>query len=635
MAPPQGQASYKKQPGLLAISKDRKSVSWTPAQPPDAAPALVLSAANITNLQQTPEASAKVMLKIFAQTPGQSEPVAYVFTFTSPNDPRSEANAIKDALASVIQAQKAAQNAAAAASSGGQSAAMTIANAISGSGRTNNLWEDDERLITDVKLQQSLMQEDPNLRRTFLEALSLKPDSISTTQFTQQFWSSRVHLLRAHAIAQNQGRGKYNVFSELRREDGGTKLSLTQDHVRAIFEQYPIMRTIYDQVVPHRCKSEVEFWSRFFQSQLFMKLRGLKFDPTKESRDKYLDTDEFLNHPELTGLRPTSTDLHIPKFIDLEGNEEDNSQRKGNRPDSELRATALDKAPIIRKLNALSEKLMAAVTPSDTDASAPIGMTEVEYERLRLRDLEGDPEQHRIILNIRDQSRFFSDSRSAQDGFPANGVDSNPFRGLDPSKAIKDIHGDIVRQFPKPGTGVIPIEAYEAEDEEMDDDMSRSESGSAAAMNHILSLIQAHRNQTKEIPEASGLSTAIYDRLTITHATTIEFLRQFWNAFLSGDASRANQVASLVESINRALDRINIIAEDAEKERQEHIRAQERSLEERFRKTGRRHRLDHSAIHGGGSVVKELLGPTIKSLANAVERYKQAFEEQARGLGDG
>ncbi|KIX04103.1 uncharacterized protein Z518_07656 [Rhinocladiella mackenziei CBS 650.93] len=631
MAPPRGQASYKKQPGILAISKDRKSVSWTPAQPPDAAPSLVLSAVNITNLQQTPESSAKVMLKIFAQDPGQAEPIAYVFTFTSTNDPRGEANAIKDALANVIQAQKAAQNVATA-STGGQSAAMTIANAISGAGRTSSVWEDDERLKGDVKLQQSLMQEDPVLQRTFMEALSLKPESISTMQFTAQFWSSRVHLLRAHAIAQNQGRGKYNVFSELRREDGGTKLSLTQDHVRAIFEQYPVMRMIYDEVVPKKCKSEVEFWSRFFQSQLFMKLRGLKFDPSKESRDKYLDTEEFLNHPDLTGLRTAFSEMHIPKFIDLEGNEENHSQRQGNRPDSELRATTLDKAPIIRKLNALSEKLMAAVRPSDADASAPIGMSEAAYDSLRLHDLAGDPEQNRIILNIRDQSRFFSDSHSAQGR--NNGDDSNPFRSLDPTKAIKDVYSDIVARFPQPGSGVIPIDPYEAEDEEMEDECSRPESGSSIAMKHIISLIQARKDQTSEIPQASGLSTAIYDRLTLAQATTIEFLRQFWNAFLSGDASRAGEVTSLVESLNRALDRINVIADDAEKERQEHIRSQERNLEERFKKTGRRHRLDHNAIKGGGAVVKQLLSPIIKSLAIAVQRYKQAFEEQTKSAGE-
>ncbi|KAK5047870.1 hypothetical protein LTR84_006058 [Exophiala bonariae] len=626
MAPPSGEASYKKQAGVLAISKDRKSVSWSPAQPPDSAPTLVISAVNVTNLQQTPESSAKVMLKIFAQDPGQSEAAAHVFTFTSRSDPRSEANSIKDALANVIQAQKAAQNATAE-TTGGQSAAMTIAHAVAGGTKTANSWEDDERLKSDVKLQQSLMQQDPELQRTFMEALSLKPETISNMQFTAQFWSSRVQLLRAHAIAQSQGRGKYNVFSELRREDGGTKLSLTGDHVRAIFEQYPVMRIIYDEVVPDKCKSETEFWSRFFQSQLFMKLRGLKFDPARESRDKYLDTEEFLNHPELTGLRPTSSELHIPKFIDLEGNEENHSRRQGNRPDNELRATVLDKAPIIRKLNALSEKLMATVRPSDVDASAPIGMTEAEYDRLRLRDLEGDPEQQRIILNIRDQSRFFGENRDRQNGEAT--TDLNPFRNIDPSKAIKEVHKDISSHFPQPGTGVIPIDPFEGEDEEMqDNEDSQAETGSSIAMNHILSLVQAHRDQTSEIPEASGLSTAIYDRLTLTHATTIEFLRQFWNAFLSGDASRANEVSSLVDSLNRALDRINVIAQDAEKERQAHIKSQERAIEERFRKTGKRHRIDHRQIRGGGKVVRHLLGPIIKSLANAVARYKQAFEEQ-------
>ncbi|KIV97967.1 hypothetical protein PV10_01662 [Exophiala mesophila] len=628
MGPPRGDASYKKQQGILAISKDRKSVSWSPAQPPDASPTLVLSANNITNLQQTPESSAKVMLKIFVQDPGQSEPVAHTFTFTSKTDARNEANGIKDALTNVIQAQKAAQNAATP-SSGGQSAAMAMASAISGGGKAGNLWEDDERLKADVRLQQSLMQENAELQRTFMESLSLKPETISNTQFTAQFWSSRVHLLRAHAIAQSQGKGKYNVFSELRREDGGTKMSLTQDHVRAIFEQYPVMRIVYDEVVPQKCKSEVEFWSRFFQSQLFMKLRGLKFDPARESRDRYLDTEEFLNHPDLTGLRATSSDLHIAKFIDLEGNEEHHSQRRGNRPDSELRASALDKAPIIRRLNALSEKLMATVRPSDVDASAPIGMGEAEYESLRLRDLEGDAEQERIILNIQDQSRFFADNRSS-DG-TGTGLDTNPFRNLEPAKAVRDVNRDFSSHFSQPGVDAIPIEAYESEDVEMedgDDTTNKPESGSVIAMTHILSLIQAHRDQTSEIAESSGLSSMVYERLTLTQATTIEFLRQFWNAFLSGDPARAAEVASLVESLNRALDRINVIAQDAEREKQDHVRAQERAVEERFRKTGRRPKIDHGAMKGGGKVVRQLLGPVIKSVANAVQRYRQAFEEQ-------
>jgi transcription initiation factor TFIIH subunit 1 len=632
MAPPQGQATYKKQSGTLAISKDRKSVSWTPAQPPDSAPALVLSAANITNLQQTPESNPKVMLKIFAQNPGQSEATAHVFTFTSTKDPRGEANGIKDALANVIQAQKAAQNAASTASSAGQSAAMAMANAISGGGRAVNLWEDDELLKSDNRLQQSLLQANPELARTYKEALSLKPDSLSKEQFTQHFWSSRVHLLRAQAISKTQEKGTFNVLAGINK--GESKLSLRQDQIRAIFEQYPIMRIVYDDLVPRKVPNEADFWSKFFQSQLHLKLRGLKIDPTRDPKDEHIDVERYLNHPLVTGLRATAAELHIPKFIDLEGNEE-NHFGYGNRPEFDLRPSNLDKAPVIRKLNAISEKLMAAVKPSDVDASAPIGKVETTYEQLKLRDLEGTPEQNRVILNIRDQSRFFSDNQSGQRG----ASDANPFRNLDPTKAVKDVYSDIAAHFAQPGVGAIPIADFEEEGdgEELDDESSpKADSGSSIATKHILSLIKANRNQTAPVPESSNLSPAIYDRLTLSHATTVEFLRQFWHAFLSGDAARANEVASLVESLNRALDRINVIAEDAEKERQLEIKKKQQELQTRYERTGRKRTLKNEDIKSGGAhVVRELLGPATKSLAVAVQRYKQAFEEQTKNVAEG
>ncbi len=570
------------------------------------------------------------MLKIFAQNPGQSEAIAHVFTFTSTKDPRSEANGVKEALANVIQAQKAAQNAVST-SSGGQSGAITMANAVSGGGRVGNLWEDDERLKSDTRLQNSSLQANPELARTYNEALNLKPDSLSKEQFTQQFWSSRAHLLRAQALSKTQEKGTFNVLAGINK--GETKLSLRQDQIRAIFEQYPVMRIVYDDLVPRKLPNEADFWSRFFQSQLHLKLRGLKFDTTRDARDEHLDVERYLNHPLVTGLRSTTAELHIPKFIDLEGNEENHSSY-GNRPEFDLRPNSLDKAPVIRKLNAISEKLMAAVRPSDVDASAPIGKVDTTYEQLKLRDLEGEPEQQRVILNIRDQSRFFSDNQSNQQGTG----DGNPFINLDPAKAIKDVNLDISKHFSHPGVGVIPIADFEEEDDdEMDEETSpRAESGSSIATKHILSLIQANRDQTAPVPESSNLSLAIYDRLTLTHATTIEFSRQFWSAFLSGDASRANEVMSLVESLNRALDRINIIATDAEKERQSEIKKLKQELQTRYEKTGRKRALKNEDIRsGGGHVVRELLGPITRSLGVAIKTYQQAFEEQTKNVGEG
>ena len=638
MPPPQGTASYKKQNGIIAIATDRKSVSWTPSQPANSSPALVINAAGITNLQQTPESNPKVMLKIFTQDPGQTEPLAHVFSFTSQTSARSEANAVKDALASVIQAQKQAQIAAQNASAGGTSAAMTIANALSRGSRSGNVWEDDERLKSDVKLQQSLMVEDPTLQKTFLEARSMKPDSISNTQFTAQFWSSRVHLLRAHALAKGQNRGSYNVFSTLRKEEGGTRLNLNAEQIHMIFAQYPVMRRVYDEVVPEKL-NEHDFWARFFQSKLFSKLRGFKIDDRRDAQDVVLDA--YLQAPELTGVRPTPSEMQIPKFLDMEGNEENHSQRKGNRPDNELRPQILEKAPIIRTLNSLSEKLLAHVQPSDVDPAAPIGMDEATYNSLRLRDLAGDPEQERIILHIQDQSRFFSETGSK------NAVDTPRYRQINPTKAIQAVCTDLSTHFPHPGAEIVQIPedpANTSNPEEDDEDYNlefgstlsepRTLTPSERASTHILSLIHTHRAQTTSTTPSSGLSSAIYDRLTLTHATTLEFLHQFWSAFLSGDPSRTAEIASLIESLSRALDRIDAVGVSAEQERMEIVAGEERRALEILRRTGKRRTVDYGAIGGGQRTVRELLGPVVRAVGVAKERFEDALREQM-GEGEG
>ena len=623
MPPSRGAAVYKKQEGILAISKDRQAVSWTPSASQDATPTLVITISTITNLQQTPESSPKVMLKIFAQPKGQIEPVGHVFAFSSPSKARAEANAIKEALTTAIQAYKAGQNSEAVAS-GGSSAAMAIATAISGS-RGENVWDDDEKLKSDLDLQQSLMRGDPLLKRTFEESRKLKPESLSNTQFTAQFWASRVHLLRAHAISRSQTRGSYNVFSTLKpTSDGGDKkLSLSKEHVHLIFIQYPLVLRIYDAVVP-KPYDETAFWSRFFQSKLFKKLRGLKIDQndaTDAVLDQYLDAEEF------AGGQQKQREMQVPRIIDMEGNEENHSQRKGNAPYRELRPQALEKVPIIRTLNSLSEKLMAQVAPSDVDPSQAIGMDDVTYEKLRLRDLAGDPEQNRIILNVRDRSRFFNDSTGTAEDLN----ESISLPHVDPTAAIKSVCDDLAQAFPRPGAPVIKVDDFDQEDDDHSDNEKEKEvPSSVKAYSHIMDLVRQHSMQTQEIPAQSGLSTAIYERVTLTHASTTEFLHQFWAAFLSCDPTRANEVASLVESLNRAMDRTRAVANDAEGERKDQIRAAKKTAVSLQERTGMKKKIDYGVIKGGAEVVNQLLGPTTSAVATAVSRYKKALQEQTR-----
>lgn len=610
-----------KQDGVLGVSKDGKSIIWTPNQPPGAPPSLSIPVQDVSNLQKTPDTAKKAMLKVFAKGSNDANAIEHTFTFTS-GDSRTEVAAATDRIRKMIDEHKK-EAIAASAPGAGQSAAMTIANALSGGRGGRHVWEDDDRLKADVKLQQSLMQQDPVLQRTFMEALSVKPDAITNLQFTQQFWASRVHLLRAHALAQHQDRGKSSVFSGIGPVGSDNMMNVTVEQIHDIFEQYPLVRRVYDELVPKRY-NENSFWKRFFQSQLFLTLRGMKTDDRVNRKDEYIDSEQYLNAPELTGLRPTAPELHIARLIDLEGNEENHSQRQGNRPYIEDQQRNLEKAPVIRRLNELSEKLMAAVRPSDVDASAPIGSTEDEYEQLRLRDLEGDPEQHRVVLNIRDQRRFFSDNQSRNN-------DTNPFSKINPAKAINTVLRDLTTAFPQPGSGPIPIPEYE--DVEMEDGDLAQMSGAQHAHNHVMSLIESHRSLTATIPENSTLPPVIYERITLTHATSIEFLRQFWSAFLSGDSNRAGEIVSLVESLTRAAERIEAIIKDAERERKASIQHFEREAAERAKLKGpgtKPMRVNLDLMPGGGQVVKELMRPILSSLKKAEETYRKAYNEQSR-----
>lgn len=213
-------------------------------------------------------------------------------------------------------------------------------------------------------------------------------------------------------------------------------------------------------------------------------------------------------------------------------------------------------------------------------------------------------------------------------------------KSLDPSKAIQMVSRRLDEAYSDPSDAPM-IYISEDEDEYMDDDQLKAKpiSGSSLANTHILELIQAHRDQfseannLNETPKSyGGLSEQIYERLVLTHATTLEFLRQFWNAFLSGDPSRTGEIASLVESLNRALDRINAIATDAQKERDEKLKGLDAQAAQIYKQTGKRKKVNRSGVGGGEVAVKQLLDPCMKGLAVAVEKYRATYEEQIREL---
>ncbi len=600
------------------------------------------------------------MLRVFEKIMGtEGEPTSYMFHFNSPTDPRGEANDVKDLLSRIISESRANDpsvpkpiaatpasstprpdaragangNAQGVDAGAGLSAAMSFANTATGRSSTSARWFDDNQLKQDIELQQSLMKKDKTLHQTYMDAQKSKPESISDAAFNTQFWSTRTVLLRAHAIETNQKKGAYNVLSTIKPKtvDGELKLNISLEQVQMILSQHPLVKRIYDENVPRI--PEAQFWSRFFLSRLSKKLRGERVSDNEHADalfDRYDDSDDTI----ASSLILAS---HVPHIIDLEANEENQGGfRSGNRKDVEMRPRS--NIPIVRTLNSLSEKIMSAVAPADHDPTKSAQVDVDAQEELALRDLRDDVEASRIILNVREQSRFFSDQNAA----PSQ--DKEIFEKQVPSEVLFDVQADI-DTLEGDGAGGIDLHAGLGIDEDSESDGDDeggtrranhvgSRASRQAAQKQVLTAVAQRRAQlyghSSDEQAPMGIPAEIAQKAYITNATTTEFLKQFWNAFLSGDPDRAQELAYHAESLTRSLARIEAVADEAEAARNKVIEEKKEEIRLTFNRTGRRTKWRPGMIGGGRKAIRVLLGPTIGSLETAQNLYNAALA--AEGL---
>ncbi|KAK3315196.1 hypothetical protein B0H66DRAFT_564723 [Apodospora peruviana] len=634
MEVPRAKAAYKKKDGIITLTTDRASLIWSPGNG-TGPPVVSLAVANITNLQKTPDSSAKVMLKVFEKPrTAEGDPLPYLFQFTSSDDPRAEANAIKDILSSILAETRGGDPSLPKPKQGdangaaGASASMSMASTANAKPPAVR-WFDDDVLKKDYELQQSLLKKDASLNQMYTDARSTKPESISDATFNAQFWSTRVGLLRAHAIELNQKKGTYNVLSTIkpRTDNGELKLNLVKEQVQMIFHQHPLVKRIYNENVPKL--NESDFWSRFFLSRLSKKLKGERVSENESADplfDKYSEADNTV------GFNSRIMASQVPHIIDLEANEENQGGFKsGNRKDVEMRPRA--NVPIVKTLNSLSEKIMADVAPTDTDpsaADAADGLDDNVYNELALRDLQADAENAGIALSVREQNRFLQShqtkAQSEEEFFYAKQV---------PADVLFDVQGDM-ETLDDDGTGGIDLHKGIGVDPDSD---SEQETGAVKKPAHVgsraarkLADDQIFEGLARKRAEIYGLDSddlspmsippEIAQRCFITNATTAEFLKQFWGAFMSGDPSRMQELAYHFDSLKRSAERITALAEEAEMVRIALDNKRKQEIKEHFRATKKK--LRYVPRGGGKNAVMALFEPSLAGLRSAQAVYESA-----------
>ncbi|KAI2467643.1 hypothetical protein F4781DRAFT_401181 [Annulohypoxylon bovei var. microspora] len=637
MAIPTGAAAYKKKDGILTLTPDQKSVTWTPNTAPGGLPSVLLPVSNITNLQQTPDSAAKVMLKIFNKPSGSSEPVAYLFHFNSPADPRAEANVIRDLLSKLLVEIKnndpSVPRPAAAPAGGSASASMAFANAANSKPTAASLF-DDEALKNNIVLQQSLLRADRNLSQMYMEGRKTKPESMSDATFNTQFWSARINLLRSHAIENNQKKGPYNVLAQVKptmeqtadpNKPSELKIKFSVEQIQMILNQHPLVKRIYNENVPP--VKQNDFWERFFLSKLSKQLRGERVTELEKPDSLF---DQYDEYDDIKDFKSKLLSQHIPHIIDVEGNEENQGGLKsGNRKDFEMRPRGRKDVPIIQTLNSISEKLLASAISRDNDPTIPVEVDDDTYRELVLRDLRGDIEENRIILNIKEQNNFFSSNAGTISETTAI------YEKQKPSKVLKDVQGDL-KSLSLYSAGGVDLHASLGIDDDSESDeegQKPAHVGSRAsrktAQKQILDSMAQRRAQIfgHDSDETSpmGLTPDITQVCNLTHATTIEFIKQFWSAFLSGDPDRALELGYLAEALKRSKDRINAVAEEAEKVREQQIKKRKDEIIQIYERTKRKVKFNPRTVRGGREAVLKLMEPTIQSLDKAIADYQKAL----------
>lgn len=553
MATVSGACVISKVSGLLQIREDTapSKLLWKAI---DQDKSLEIPLNKLNRLQASPETSPKMLLKLFYSE--QGNPVIKDIKLTFNN--RGTMNAVKETLQTIVARQKTViMDSPAPGTESGTSASGTPAPLGNNSTGQSPAPGDpldfskqeslsDSALLKNRELQQKLLMEDKTLLNIFTQSV------IKFKLSPAIFWSSRVGQLRTYALTISQHRGPYNVLSTIRpvaTSDNQVNVNVTRDTINEIFETYPVIKRAYNELVqsvPAKL-SEGEFWSRFFNSKLFRRLRGEKIN-TANTRgdmviDKYLYVDaEFVEDEEekKSESTPSTHVKPIKKFIDLFGNEADNSQKLGLLPDFTMKfldenaggsGSQIRQEPrshknenemmiLMKNMNKLSSK-MVTINSSDEPSKRPEKNIDAELEEeLDIADLNEAEKLNYVTLNIDTQAarhsmHLLKESTLQEDKASEQSVASY-------------LSGNVFST----STPIDLRETYATKT----DEISKAYHGISALVKHNFRIFKLIHN-VKDANQAAGeniLSDSDVQELITFNITIVEFLLHFWNLFTNG-----------------------------------------------------------------------------------------------------
>ncbi|QLL33392.1 hypothetical protein HG536_0E03030 [Torulaspora globosa] len=570
-----GAASYDKTAGILTIDEDCSpaELKW---RSPDGTKSLTVVLNTVDRLQATPATSDKMRLRLLGKVDESKKqkdnegnivsPKPRIHTFTFNN--RTVLDNIKVTLQHIISRykddevyeEKRRKEEASANSKASPSVTPPAGNLV------NTVTLDDSlskaKLITNLKLQQSLLREDKSLMRSFQETV------INAGLPPYEFWSTRVPMLRAYALSISQKVGPYNVLSTIKpvaSSDNKVNVNISREKILSIFQNYPIVKKAYMDNVPKNFK-EPEFWARFFSSKLFRKLRGeriMQNDRGDVIIDRYLTLDQEYDRKDDSAL------LHaVKKTIDIDGNIQDDPVRKGNKPDFtmqpgvDVNGNSDGTTDILKGMNRLSEKMVMSLENQYSRSNLQQeDLDREERDEIELNDLQESYREDYAVINLKNQREegsseakvFIEKSKEKQKHIDKKKVNEQISLVLDSLSKKLDLtqvakSSDYNSEINQRVISAVKINAKQARYHNVD-----------SALGTFVG------NRTDESEAASKLPLDLLESCRMLHGTCCEFLKHFYIHFYSTEAKRQKMAKKLSKSLKDCSEKITELLDDVEK----------------------------------------------------------------------
>ncbi|KNZ55516.1 hypothetical protein VP01_265g18 [Puccinia sorghi] len=414
--------SYKKKPGKLVLSTT--ALKWIPKDGAGSGAEIIsIDYHRLQSLFSSKEGGPKAILKIGAKAistgppssnpsdPSSAADESHNFSFIG-SDPFGDREIFKKYISEIILQNRAK----------GQPAGGPVQPTDGQTGPPKTTTEDSRILpdkgkavnpLEDWRLKKRVLQNHPELRQ-------LHKEMVIGGQISEgEFWDGREELLyhEARLDAQKTGRSAQMVDPRPETTDSGEiRISITPQMIRDIFEQYPVVQRAYNENVPPL--NDQTFWTRYFRSKLFNRHRSSarqSGDAVKEDEifDKYLGDDD-------DGIEPKQINTReVFKLLDLAATQEDHVET-GNSNDWTMRAgTQRSSLPLMRRFNEHSQRLLDSSLGKIPERrcggvidGGDAGSRNY-YEETDLEDLNAQAEPERIVLDMREQERYFEGSAAA------------------------------------------------------------------------------------------------------------------------------------------------------------------------------------------------------------------------------